>query len=163
MGNIERYNELYDNMVSSKDVEKMSIFGCAEKWVFPQVAQAMPKLAQKWLDKLEATMWYNYLSEDEANEIVAGLVNQNGTKGGQWSSFAAFSQMVEQMDLHLECKPYYNAYALWATANMLYSDHAVSTAEFVQEKDFPKFMCKQAVEKLKDGDRPRFVREYFHV
>ena len=67
--------------------------------------------------------------------------------------------------------PYYNCYALWVMANMLYSDHAQSVAEDmgyktpaeVLNEKMALSMYKKAVEKLKDVDRPHFVRQYFHV
>ena len=44
---------------------------------------------------------------------------------------------------------------------MLYSDHHRSTSEFVPKDQEPKFFYMMAVEKLKDPDRPKFIREYF--
>jgi hypothetical protein len=54
---------------------------------------------------------------------------------------------------------------------MIYSDHAQSIAEDMGQRspnEVPNekmaLSCyKKAVEKLKDPDRPRFVREYFEV
>ena len=77
----ERYMELYNKMSSSKDVEKMKAFGDAEVWIFGMLADRHPELAQKWLDKLEASEWHNYLSESEAMDVVAGLKSQDGRTG----------------------------------------------------------------------------------
>ena len=63
----------------------------------------------------------------------------------------------------MEDMPYYNCYALWAVANMRYSDNAVSASEFVPKDQMPKFFYSMAVENLKDPDRPRFVRDYFDL
>ena len=68
-------------------------------------------------------------------------------------------------------KPYYNCYALWVTANMIYSDHANSVAEdmgypnpeAVPNEKMALSMYRKAVEQLKDVDRPKFVREYFDL
>jgi len=155
-----RYEELYNNMASSKDVTKMIIFGNAEKWVFGELLAQNPRLAERWLEKLEASCWNNYLTKTEAEEIVTTLINQNGSKGGKWS-YMQFEAAVKSLNGMMEDKPYYNNYAMWATANMLYSDHAKSLSEFVQEKDMPKAIYLLAVEKLKDVDHPRFAREYF--
>lgn len=54
---------------------------------------------------------------------------------------------------------------------MIYSDHAQSIAEdmgYKSPKEVPNekmavSIYKKALEKLKDADRPRFVREYFRV
>jgi hypothetical protein len=165
---IKRYRELYEEMASSGKPEKMHIFGEAEKWAFIQMVSLAPKTAQIWLDKIEAVHWYNYLSKDEANDITAHLVNQNGTKGAHWN-YDTFKSVVESLGGHPSQAPYYNCYALWVTANMLYSDHAQSVAEDmgyktpseVPNEKMALSMYKKAVEKLKDVDRPRFVREYF--
>jgi hypothetical protein len=46
---------------------------------------------------------------------------------------------------------------------MRYSDNAKSASEFVPKDLMPKFFYNVAVEDLKDIDRPKFVRDYFHV
>ena len=71
----------------------------------------------------------------------------------------ASSRMPEKMSE----EPYYNCWALWVVANMLYSDHAQSVSMFVAKDELPKVFYTMAVEKLKDRDRPRFVRHYFGV
>lgn len=159
---LKRFDRLVDQISASKDPEKMKVLACADAWGFAQMAAMQPKVAQKWLDKLEAVEWYNYLSKSEAEEIVAGLQNQNGTRGGKWS-YDAFMQAVEAVDGKIDDTPCYNSYALWATANMLFSDHAKSASLFVPENEWPKYFYLQAVEKLKDPDRKRFVRPYFGV
>lgn len=160
----KRFEELYDNMALSKDPAKMHVFGNAEKWLFPQLAASQPKLARQWLDKLEASEWNNYLSQSEAEDIVSKLQNQNGSRGGKWS-FAVFEQAVENKGKCMEHAPYYNKYALWATADMIYSDHARSLSAAVNDdkEELFELIYAMAVEQLTDPDRPRFVREYFHV
>lgn len=169
-GVIERYLELYEDMASSKMPEKMKVFGEAEKWAFGKMLETSPKTAEMWLDKLEATHWHNYLSKAEAEEIVGKLVNQDGTRGAHWN-YDVFKGAVESLGGKMSEEPFYNCYALWAVANMLYSDHAQSVAEDmghqtpaqVPNEKMALSMYKKAVEKLKDRDRPRFVRHYFGV
>ena len=166
----ERYHELFDDMKKSKNPEKMKIFGEAEKWAFEIVADRDPKLAEMWVEKLEATHWQNYLSKAEADEIVSKFVNQDGSHGAHWP-YDIFKGAVESLGGKLAEAPFFNCYALWVTANMLYSDHAQSVAEdmgYKTPKEVPNdkialSMYKKAVEKLKDPDRPRFVRHYFGV
>jgi hypothetical protein len=159
-GLIERYEELYDDMALAKDPKKMVVFGEAERWIFHRVAEKHPELAEKWLSKIEAGSWNNYLSKGEAEQIVASLVNQDGTRGPHWDH-DTFKAAVESLGGKLNDEPFYNCWALWAVANMLYSDHHKSASEFVPKDLEPKFFYQMAVEKLKDVDRPRFVREYF--
>jgi hypothetical protein len=157
-------------MRSSKNPAKMMIFGEAEVWAFEQVAEKQPRIAELWLDKLEATHWNNYLSKAEADEIAATIVNQNGSRGAHWT-YDTFKGAVESLGGKMSEEPYYNCYALWITANMIFSDHAQSIAEDMGQRspnEVPNekmaLSCyKKAIEKLKDPDRPRFVREYFDV
>lgn len=167
---LERYEELYEDMATSGNKEKMIAFGEAERNIFHKLAKEHPAIAQMWLDKLEAMHWKNYLSKHEADEITAKLINQNGRIGAHWN-YDTFKNAVESLGGKVAEKPYYNCYALWATANMIYSDHANSVAEdmgypnpeAVPNEKMALSMYRKAVEQLKDVDRPKFVREYFDL
>lgn len=159
---IERYLKLYEEMATSGQPEKMHIFGNADQWAFKRMSELSPNDAQCWLDKLEAMSWQNYLSKNEAAEIVNKFVNSDGSRGAHWS-YDTFRNAVESLGGNMKDEPYYNCYALWVTANMLYSDHHNSVKEYVPKEDMPKYFYMQAVEKLKDVDRPRFIRHYFHL
>ena len=157
-------------MANSGNKDKMMAFGDAERWAFKRMNEISPKDAQCWLDKLEAMHWKNYLSKHEAEEITSKLINQNGRIGAHWN-YDTFKNAVESLGGKVYEKPYYNCYALWATANMIYSDHAQSVAEdmgattpeAVPNEKMALSMYKKAVEQLKDVDRPKFVREYFDL
>lgn len=165
---INRYLELYEDMATSANPDKMHIFGNTEKWAFKKAVETNPKMAQCWLDKLEAMSWHNYLSKTEAEEIVAKIVNQDGSRGAHWG-YETFKQVVTSLGGKMSEEPYYNCYAMWVTANMLYSDHAKSVAEDmgatsptqIQNEKMALSMYKKSLEKLKDIDRPKFIREYF--
>lgn len=167
---LERYEELYEDMANSGNKDKMVAFGDAERWAFKRMHEISPKDAQCWLDKLEAMHWKNYLSKQEADEIAAHLVNQNGRMGAHWG-YETFKGAVESLGGKMYEKPFYNCYALWITANMIYSDHAQSVAEdmgatspeAVPNEKMALSMYRKAVEKLKDVDRPKFIREYFDL
>lgn len=156
----KQFEEVYDDMVASKDVKKMPELGKAFCWLMSQVSISNPKLAREVVEKLEASAWNNYLSESEAVEIVSSFVNQNDAKGAKWS-YSQFAQLVESIDGVIEDKPYYNRYALWVTVNMIYSDHYRVLSEFIDDNDLRKAIYKLAVEKLHDPDRPCFIRPYF--
>lgn len=159
---IKRYDELYEDMATSKDPKKMMAFGDAEKWVFHKIAEQHPEIAEKWLNKLEAEKWFNYLSRSDAEMIVMRLVNQDGTRGPHWN-YDIFKSAVESIGGKMHSEPFYNNWALWAVANMEWSDHHKSTSEFVSKDQEPRFFYLMALEKLKDVDHPRFVREYFDL
>ena len=167
---ISRYEYLYDTMKTSKDPDKMKIFGRAEKRIYKRLASSNPSMAKEWLSMLEAVAWHNYLSQDLAEELAAGIVNQNGTKGPHWSMDTFFS-VVPKLGGKLEDEPYYNKYALWLVANAHYSDFAKSTSEdmgynSIDEVPGEKMalsMYKKAVESLKDVDRSHYIADYYHV
>ena len=166
----ERYLELYEEMAKSGMPDKMKVFGETEKWAFGRMLELSQKTAEQWVDKLEAMNWHNYLSKVEADEIVAKFINQDNSRGAHWG-YEVFKSAVESLGGKTYEAPFYNCYALWVTANMLYSDHAQSVAEDmghttpsqVPNDKMALSMYKKAVEKLKDKDRPRFVRDYFNV
>ena len=162
---IKKYDDLFDEMVSSKDPRRMMAFGEAEKWIFKQLAASHPDLAEHWLVRLEASKWHNYLSKEEAEEIVEGLEEKQGetvVKRYEWD-YDEWKKAIEAMGGEIHNKPYYNCYALWATMNMLYSDHVNTMNMFVQPPLRLKMYYHLALDKLMDVDRPHFVRGYFHL
>ena len=159
---IKRYRELYDEMALAKDPKKMVVFGDAERWVFSMLAEEHPELAEKWLSKLEAGRWNNYLSKGEAERIASKLRNQDGSMGAHWD-YETFKAAVESLGGKMSDEPFYNCWALWVTANMSWSDHYRSASEFVPKDMMPKYFYNVAVEYLKDIDKPKFIRGYFDV
>lgn len=160
---IKKYDALYEEMASSRDPARMVAFGDAEKWIFHQLAHKHPEVAQKWVDRLEASKWYNYLSEEEAKHILASFMEKHGNVEEQryeWE-YETLKQAVISIGGTVSEPPYYNCYALWVTMNMLYSDHSETVSAFIQPMNRIKFFYKMAEDKLKDVDRPHFVREYF--
>lgn len=164
----QRYEQLYHQMATSRDVRQMKIFGVAEKWAFAKMLAMDTKTAEAWLAKLEAIEWNNYLSDAEAMHIVSQLVNQDGSMGAVWDE-ATFFSVVEKSGGKIEHMPHYNDNALWVVAAMIYSDHAKSIAEdmgyaSIAEVPVEKMamsVYRKAVEKLCDKDRMYFVRPYF--
>lgn len=166
----ERFKELYHKMKESRDVANMKVYGKASKEMFYKLAEAHPEIAEEWLAMLAPIECHNYLSKEEADHIVERLISQDGHIGAHWD-WPTFENAVTRLGGKLEDMPHYNKCALWATANMIYSDHAESIAE---DMGFPslasvpgdkmaKSCYRKAVEKLTDIDRPRFVREYFDL
>jgi hypothetical protein len=162
---IERYDELYTKMKHSQDVKNMKIFGKAEKYMFHELAGVHPDMADRWLSHLEAICWDNFLSKGEAMNIGKRITNEDGTKGFHWNH-DVFTNAVTSLGGIVEEKPYYNWAALWLTTNMIYSDYANILAELLSTKDnelLAQVSHKMAVKKLKDLDRPCFIRDYFHL
>lgn len=165
---IERYDELYHKMKSSKDVKNMQAFGSAMTWFFVEMAKVHPEMAEKFLSHIECIEWSNYLSQDEAKNIGMRIVNQDGTKGFHWD-YNTFTKAVESLGGVVEEKPYYNSYSLWVVSCMEYSDHALSiamdmgykTPAEVPNEKMALSCYRKAVEKLKDIDGGFHVRKYF--
>nr|DAW10771.1 MAG TPA: hypothetical protein [Caudoviricetes sp.] len=165
---IDRYEELYHKMKTSKDVKNMKAFGDAMTWTFGELAKVHPDMAEKFLSHIECIEWENFLSQDEAKNIGMRIVNQDGIKGFHWT-YDVFTKAVESLGGVVEEKPYYNSYALYVTACTIYSDHALSIAMdlgYKEPKEVPNekmaLSCyRKAVEKLKDIDGGFQVRKYF--
>lgn len=165
---IERYEELYHKMKTSKDVKNMKAFGDAMSWFFVELTKVHPEMAEKFLSHIECIEWNNYLSQDEAMNIGKRIINQDGTKGFHWNH-EVFTKAVESLGGKVEEKPFYNSYALCVVSNMIYSDHAISIAmdlgydspAKVPNEKMALSCYRKAVEKLKDIDGGFQVRKYF--
>lgn len=158
----QRYDELYELMAGSGDPKKMKVFGDAERWAFDQMLQMNPRMAEQWAKKLEPVDWNNYLSPEEAESIVMKMQGQDGHEGATWNTQQVESA-VRSLGGDTELMPYYNSHALYVAMNMIASDHMNTLKEFVTSTDIPKVVYKMAVEKLKDVDRPEFIRTYYNL
>jgi hypothetical protein len=164
----ERYHYLYDKMKNSREVEKMKIFGNAERKMFDKLANSNPNMAKEWLNMLEAVCWNNFLTEEQAEHLASKIVNQDHSTGPHWPMDVFFS-VVPRLGGILEEEPYYNKYALWLVANAHYSDFARSTAEdmgYRSPEETPQekmalSMYRKAVESLKDVDRVHYLTSYY--
>lgn len=158
----ERYDYLYHKMKHSGEVSRMKVFGKAEKLAFERMLALSQEDAKIWLGMLESTEWNNYLTESEANAILGEMVSQDGKKGMEWD-YHTLKDAVEGIGGQMTEKPYYNEYALWVMMNSIYSDHGKSIADFLDGENTVRFVYRMAVDKLKDVDRQRFIREYFGI
>lgn len=158
----EKYNELYSLMAESKDASKMKVFGEAEKWVFEQLNKTNPDLARRWLEKIEGVRWNNYICESDAMAIASKFINQDNTRGPKWN----YNQVVEAVKAvggKMSEAPYYNEYALFLVMNMIASDHWGTLLSVVSEDMMPMLIYQLAVDKLKDVDRPHFIKSYWDL
>ena len=169
----ERFDTLYAEMASSRDTSKMKVFGTAFKQMFDRVADLKPDLAIATLELLSAIEYHNFVTPVEAMDVAAHFVNEDTmvtgttepTKGAHWP-MDALKGFLTQRGIALEEKPYYNWPALWLTVNMEYSDLANTFVELLGSKENERLAVasyKVALAKLKDRDRPHFIREYFEL
>lgn len=155
------YKDLYHkHLVDNKDVEMMKLWGKIDKHEFNYLAEHHPDIAQMFLEKRLGTMeshkWHNYVTEKEAVHIMSKM-----NPAAKWT-IAEVKAATASLGVPDEKEPYFNCYALAVTMNMIMSDHAKSLNEAFPDKTaLVTFVYKQAVEKLQDADRPRFLREYY--
>lgn len=162
---IDDFMSLYDTMAQSADRANMEIFGTAAKKMFRLTVNEHPDVAGEWLEMLRPISYNNYLSRAEADEIVSGLINIDGSPAPKWP-YAKWEEMMNAAGLQLEEKPYYNKCALWVTMNMLFSDFAEAIAETMRhlpDRELPGLYHRLALAKLKDPDRKHFIRHYFNL
>lgn len=170
---MEHYERLYTIMATSKDVAKMKIFGAGSHKMFNKMAEAHPDFAAEILAYLGAVEYHNYVTPAEATKVASHFINDDKaitgasepTHGPHWSMDAVKSFLTAR-NIPVEDKPYYNWPALWLAMNMIYSDFASTLMELLGSKDNEKLAVasyKLAVKKLKDLDRPHFIREYFEL
>lgn len=166
-----RYAELYANMALSKDVSKMKLFGTAFSQMFDKVATSHPDIAMATIEFLTAMEYHNFVTPVEATSVASHFINDDmyvsgasePTKGAHWP-METLKSLLSQHGLPLDEKPFYNWPALWLTVNMEYSDYAEVFAKLLDSKENESIATAAhafAVKKLKDKDRPQFIREYF--
>lgn len=169
----ERYTQLYNEMKASRNPSKMKIYGVALTEMFNKVATTHPDIALTTIEMLAAIEYHNYVTRDEALDVAEDFINDDTmitgnaepTRGAHWS-MDALKGFLTQRGIPLEEKPYYNWCSLWLTVNMIYSDYANVIMELTSSKENDKIATasyKMAVAKLKDRDRPSFIREYFEL
>lgn len=167
---MKRHEELYHNILYSKDDVKMELLGSVFLYMMDQIEMLHPRLYKEIVEKMEATEWNNYLTEAEAMKIASTLVNQDHSHGAHWQ-YGVFKSIIESLGGMISNPPYYNDWSLWVTANMIYSDHAQSIAEDMGYKNLSEIpnekmalsSYKKALEKLKDPDRSMFIRPYYKL
>lgn len=156
----EKYDELYAIMANSGDPAKMHIFGEAEKWAFEQMNRTNPDMAKKWLDRIEAVKWDNYLCEASAMAIVSKFVNQDGTMGAKWT-YQQVMDAVRAAGGNESEQPYYNSWALFVVMNWIASNSWKTLSTLTTEDKMPGVVYALALDYLKDPDEPHFIQRYW--
>lgn len=152
---LKEFYALYNLMANSQKVENMHTFGMVHKEMFEWFVANKPELAQEWLDKLESIKWKNYLSQKEADKIVADMNPSAPWSRDQWR--AAMKEHGFEMDK----EPYYNRCALFVTMNMKMSDSGETLAKYIAGDKMFEAVYNLAVDSLTDKDGRFKIREYF--
>ena len=157
----DRYTGLYDYMAQSRDPKNMKAFGCVMTEMMDYLIANKPDVAEDMIDKLEAIKWRQYLTQKEAEKIVAGMDPKAPWSRDQWKS------TMESFGLPLEDAPYYNRCALWCEINKMYSDFGDEIAALLgkpltpTDKDIITACYKMALKTLRDKDGVYNIRSYF--
>ena len=159
---MERYEELYHELIKGGKKENIAALGALLLWLMAETKKSATAIFKEAVEKMEAASWCNYLTAHEAESIAAGFINQDDSKGAHWS-ISEVEEAVEELGGRIECEPYYNKYALYVAMNMLYSDFADTINQFLGDGNMVEVIYRMAIDKLKDRDRPKFVRQYFGV
>ena len=154
---MRKYDQLYEKMAVSGNIENMRLFGKVGREAMALLAKDMPDKAQELIGKLCAVNWDNYLTEREAEVITAKMEPQRPWPREQWRT------VMEQHGYKLEEEPYYNRCAMYVTMSMIYSDDIESLKHFANGVDMFEFIHALALNKLKDKDRVFDIRKYFGV
>jgi hypothetical protein len=160
-----------DMAVEAREPSKMQVLAATYTDLFGKVADAHPELAAAALAMLAPIEYNNYVTPEEAMAVASKFVNDDTkisgattpSKGAHWPT-DVLKSFLSSRNIPLEEKPYYNWPALWLTVNMIYSDYADTLSELLGTKDNERLataVYKMAVKKLKDLDRPSFIRSYF--
>ena len=154
----EKYYELNDYMIQSKDPKNMKIFGRVMDEMFEWFVANKPDAAQSWIEKLESVKWKNYLAPSEADKIVAAMKPQAPWTRDQWNA------AMEKSGYEKEEWPCFNKCAIYTTMNMIMSDSSNTLSKYMEDEgDLFAFVHDLALDKLHDADGRFNIREYFHV
>lgn len=158
----ERFDNLYSYAVSSKGSANMRALGDMTCKMMHEVIDAHPQMAEEYINMLEAVKWDNYLTEKEADNIVASMNPQPRWSHQQWQ------KMMEQTGEPMEVEPMYNRCALYVTMCMVDSDNGTTIGRLMgkegiatNDMDYFGVVHQFALDKLKDKDGVFDIRHYF--
>lgn len=159
----EKYMSLYEYMSVSNNPKYMKTFGNVMTKMMNDMIAIKPDMAEEYICELESIKWKNYLTQKEAEAIVAKM-----NPKAPWSR-DVWKQAMTQLELPMEEEPYYNSCALWVVMNQVYTDHAQTIADNIIKKPLAEIPADQivpgiralAIDLLKDKDGVYNVRSYF--
>jgi len=160
-----KFEELYKMIIGSENEENMVVLGRVTKSMMGWFIENRPELAEEYIERLCSVKWHNYLTEKEAEEIVAEM-----TPSVKWTKKQVCSEL-EARGLPTEEEPYYNCNALYVAIAMTYSDSSRTIAERIMKKDVSEVSDGEMLEAcyylsldaLKDRDKMFNIRKYFEV
>lgn len=152
----EKFEDLYNTIISSRNPRNMKILGCMTKKIMHNIIDTHPQMAEEMLNVLEAVNWDNYLTEKEAEQLVSKMQPQPRWTKQQWKN------NMTTIGENLEKSPSYNKCALYTTMSMIDSDSSNTLRKIVPDDiEYFKLLYSLAVDKLTDKDGVFDIRHYF--
>ena len=151
---MKNFDELYGIMATSANVKYMRVFGDTMRCMMKDMADRHPELAQEYIEKLCAIKWKNYLTKNEALDII-GKMNPEAI----WNIQEWLDEM-DKLGFCMEDNPYYNDYALYIAMNQVISDHGETIVAIkgekslsdISEEELVEYAYRLAIDLLKDKD-----------
>jgi len=160
---LEKFDQLYKLAVNSQDPEYMKPFGTVLKDLMNYISKVNQDMAEIELEKLEAIEWEQYLTRDEATDILDRL-----DPDAKWG-YKEWKNAMDNLGLKTSIPHVFNDYALWVVMNAEYSDQSATIFDMafksnksdINDEDIIKLFYCMAVNKLTDVDGFYNVRKYF--
>lgn len=155
-----KFDNLYAYMAISGEPKYMMLFGDVMKEMMAWMIENKSEAAEKYIEKLCSIKWRQYLSKDEATDIVNNMV-----PSGAWD-YDTWQRAMNDLGLECEREEVFNRYALWAVMNAVHSDDGPDIADMLNNPDkgnpdYIRRVYKFAMNKLLDEDGVFSVRRYF--
>lgn len=157
----------YESIVRGGITGEMERLGEMTKRVMQWLFTYEPSIAMQamaLLDDDKEQEYHNYLSRQEANEIVGKMDPEP-----QWTP-ETLDKMMDSAGMTTDEPPYFNHWALLATMSMILSDSGETLKEELGSDIRPakadeilRLVYKLAIDKLKDKDGRFNIRKYFDL
>lgn len=158
----KKFDSLYSYMAASNETKYMMLFGSVMEEMEDWFIANKPEMAEAWIEKLCAIKWEQYLTKQEATNIVMAMQPK-----APWTWEVWFDAM-NKFGLEKEREYVFNKYALWVVMSQVYTDFGQTLAkalgtplnEIPADKLLP-IIHEMALDLLMDKDGIYQVREYF--
>lgn len=158
----ERFEGLYDYMATSRKPKYMKHFGMVMKDMMAWFIENKPEAAEMYLDTLSSIEWEQYLTRNEAMEIVKNMQPKAAWDYDPWHS------AMKSLGLECEREHVFNSYALWVVMNAVHSDNGAVLTSLMGiaptdtgNADYIRAVHSMALNLLLDEDGKYCVRCYF--
>jgi hypothetical protein len=108
--------------------------------------------------------FHNFMTEDEARDIVSKFINFDKSRGGKWTNIEIIIDELRQFGGVIEERKHYNRWVLYVFLNKQYSDYGGVIGKLIQRPDDMVKICyMMALADIDDPDRNESIREEFDL